>query len=182
MSTDEKDLPLADLSARHVGLTEPLSNAYIEAARVCLDRHHQSPQKFRLIDDALESTANVLWDTTDDRTKRAWANADDATRDGAYAMAIASAELSRAFVAVSRAETKTGADYYVAPVTANSDDMESWIRLEVSGTDLDEKQVGYRVTQKVAQAKKGNSNLPALAAVVGFRASMISLRSVDDTE
>lgn len=179
MSTDERDLPLAELWTRHVGLTEAVASAYIEAARVCLDRHHESPKEFRLIDDSDESNANVLWDVTDDRVKRAWANTEDATRDGAYAMAIASAELSRDLVAVQRAETKTGADYYVAPRDAALDDMESLIRLEVSGTDLDQYQVGYRVTQKVAQAKKGDSNLPALAAVVGFKASVISLKSVD---
>jgi hypothetical protein len=178
MSNDQRNLPLADLSSRHVGLTRAVAAAYIEAARVCLDRHHESPQEFRLVDDSEESTTNVSWDATDDRAKRAWANADDATRDGAYAMAIASVELTRKVVAVSRAETKTGADYYVAPIDSANEDMESWIRLEVSGTDLDEKHVGYRVTEKVAQAKKGNSNLPALAAVIGFKASLISLKSV----
>jgi hypothetical protein len=179
MRPDSRDLPLADLSARHLGLTEAVANAYIEAARVCLDRHHESPSDFRLIDDLEETITKVTWDATGDREKKAWANTDDATRDGAYAMALASTELSRSFVAVSRAETKTGADYYVAPVDVEIDDMESWIRLEVSGTDLDEQQVGYRVTQKVKQAKEGNSNLPALAAVVGFRAAVISLKSVD---
>lgn len=174
-----KVLPLDDLAARHPGLTEAVANSYLEAARICLDRHHNSPAEFRLTDESIESITQVDWTLTDDREKRAWANTDDATRDGAYAVALASTELSRNLVAISRAETKTGADYYVAPPDADVEDMESWLRLEVSGTDLDEKQVGYRLNQKVTQASKGNSNLPALAAVVGFRASVISLRSVE---
>jgi hypothetical protein len=172
-------LPLDDLSHRHAGLTDAVAAAYHEAARVCLDRHHTSPRDFRLTDDGNESTTAVHWQITDDPTKRAWANADDATRDGAYAVAIASAELSRSLFAISRAETKTGADYYVAPAGSSTDDMEDWYRLEVSGTDLDERQVGYRVTTKVKQAQKGDSNLPALAAVVGFKASLISLQTVE---
>lgn len=180
MNNEKKSLPLADLSARHVGLTDAVANAYVEAARVCLDRHHASPTEFRLLDNVDEMIANVEWISTGDREKSAWANTDDATRDGAYAVAIASAELSRNFVAVQRAETKTGADYDVGPVGSTANDMESLFRLEVSGTDLDEQQVGYRVTQKVNQAKAGKSNLPALAAVVGFKAAVIALKSVEE--
>jgi len=176
---EQRVLPLDDLSDRHPGLTKALADAYHEAARVCLDRHHNPPTEFHLTDNDVSLHARVGWTATNDQTRRAWANAAEATRDGAYAMAIASTELSRNLVAVSRAETKTGADYYVAPAGTNDDDMESWLRLEVSGTDLDEKQVSYRLNQKVNQAEKGSSNLPALAAVVGFRASVISIKSVE---
>jgi hypothetical protein len=179
--TNVKVLPLQNLHDRHPGLTPALSEAYCEAARVCLDRHHESPAQFQLYDDAAESKASIDWCSTDDRTRRAWANKDDATRDGAYAVAIASTELARNLIAVSRAETRTGADYYVAPPDSPYDDLESWVRLEVSGTDLDDRQVEYRLDQKVQQAKKGNSNLPALAAVVGFRASIILLKSVENS-
>ena len=177
--TTKKILPLVDLANRHPGLTEAVANSYLEAARICLDRHHNSPTEFRLKDESVESVAQIDWTLTDDRIRRAWANTDDATRDGAYAVALASTEMSRNLVAVSRAETKTGADYYVAPPGANNEDMEAWLRLEVSGTDLDDKQVGYRLNQKVAQADKGDSNLPAIAAVVGFKSSVIALRSVN---
>lgn len=33
-------LPLADMATRHTGLTEEVSSCYLQAARVCLDRHH----------------------------------------------------------------------------------------------------------------------------------------------
>lgn len=182
MSIDETpELPFDKMFERHAGLTEAVASSYLEAARVCLDKHHTSPVEFRLKDDSHESGTLLKWDMTDERTKNAWANIEDATRDGAYAVALASTELSRKLVAVSRAETKTGADYYVAPIESESDDMEDWLRLEVSGTNLDEYQVQRRLTEKVTQAKSGNSNLPALAAVVGFKVCLISLKSVDES-
>lgn len=171
-------LPLEKLSDRHKGLTPEVAACYLQAACVCLDRHHESPTEFSLDSDSLVTATVVEWQPTDDRVKNAWANKDDATRDGAYAIALASTELSKNFVAVHRAETKTGADYYVAPIDAPSDDLEKWYRLEVSGTDLDEIQLRARLKSKVEQTKKGNSNLPALATVIGFKVKRIFVKTI----
>ena len=68
----------------------------------------------------------------------------------------------------------TGADYYVAPGDTAPDDLEDWLRLEVSGVDRGpESTIGQRLRAKLDQAAVGNSNLPALAGVVGFRARLI---------
>ncbi len=174
-------LPLEKLHERHEGLTFEVAQSYIQAAEVCLDRHHASPQEFLLDDDRTENSISVEWRSPDARTKRAWANTDDATRDGAYACALAATELSRGLVAVSRAETLTGADYYVAPVGEPSDDLENTLRLEVSGTDSDRSGVRYRLRGKVRQAQEGASDLPALAAVVGFKARLIMIQTVEET-
>jgi len=80
---------------------------------------------------------------------------------------------------MSRAETLTGADYYVAPRGTDPDDLENCLRLEVSGTHLGANEVKRRLAQKVRQAQKGKSNLPALAAVVGFRSKLISMKPVE---
>jgi len=167
------------MSDRHLGLTPEVASCYLQAACVCLDRHHEPPTEFSLNSDSQETLTVLEWKPSDDRTKKAWANKDDATRDGAYAVALASTELSKGLVAIHRAETKTGADYYVAPVNASSDDLENWYRLEVSGTDLDEIQVKARLNTKVEQTKKGNSNLPALAAVIGFKVKQIFVKTVE---
>jgi hypothetical protein len=176
---DKLTLPLENMSDRHSGLTPEVASCYLQAACVCLDRHHEPPVEFSLNSDSQETLTVVEWKPTDDRIKKAWANKDDATRDGAYAVALASTELSKGLVAIHRAETKTGADYYVAPVNASSDDLENWYRLEVSGTDLDEIQVKARLNTKVEQTKKGNSNLPALAAVIGFKVKQIFVKTVE---
>jgi hypothetical protein len=173
-------LPLQDMSKRHQALTPSIAGSYLEAARVCLDRHHISPKEFTLEDDKVETTAKVEWDLADNRIKAAWANNDDATRDGAYAFALAATELLRGMFAIRRAETRTGADYYIAPAGQNLEDLENCFRLEVSGTHSDKSEVKKRLRNKMEQAQQGNSNLPALAAVVGFRVQLILLQTVDE--
>lgn len=173
-------LPLKDMADRHQALTPSLAGSYLEAARVCLDRHHVSPKEFTLENDRVESIARVEWEVTDGRVQAAWANADDATRDGAYAFAIAATELLRGMVAVRRAETRTGADYYISLSDQDLEDLENCFRLEVSGTHSDKSEVKRRLRIKLKQASQGNSNLPALAAVIGFRVQLILLQTVDE--
>jgi hypothetical protein len=83
--------------------------------------------------------------------------------------------------AIKRADRLTGADYYIAPIGEDMEDLENWFRLEVSGTSLDKSIVKNRLKQKVEQTKQGNSNIPAIAAVVGFRAQLILLQTVDES-
>jgi hypothetical protein len=168
------------MAERHQALTPAVASSYLEAARVCLDRHHSSPKEFILEDNKVESIAKVEWEVADTRVQAAWANVDDATRDGAYALAIAATELLRGMVAVHRAETRTGADYYIASLGEELEDLEHWWRLEVPGTHLDKSEVKRRLRVKLEQAKQGKSNLPALAAVIGFRVQLIVLQTVDE--
>jgi len=51
--------------------------------------------------------------------------------------------------------------------------------LEVSGTRLDEAAVRQRLMEKVQQTRDGNSNLPAVAIVVGFKVRLILLQMVE---
>jgi hypothetical protein len=173
-------LPLENMAVRHPGLTSALAESYLEAARVCLDRHHKPPQQFQLTDEVSNTAIQVEWKSTDAQCQAAWANRDDATRDGAYACALAATELCKGFVAIRRAETKTGADYYIAPLGEDFEDLENWFRLEVSGTDQGTfAEVKRRLAIKIDQAKNGKSNLPAIAAVVGFKAQSIVIQTVE---
>lgn len=172
-------LPLKNMEERHTGLSHPIAECYLEAARVCLDRHHIPPKEFLLNSDKTEQRARVEWEQTDERSKKAWANNDDATRDGAYACALAATELTKGLVAVSRAQTRTGSDYYIAPAGQVIEDLENCFRLEVSGTHLDGTEIKRRLREKVEQALNGDSNLPALAAVVGFRLCLIMIQTVE---
>ncbi len=174
-------LPLGNMADRHPGLTPALAAAYLEAARVCLDRHYTPPQEFSIENDKVESYTSVDWLPTDERCRLAWANESDAARDGAYACALAATELQMGFCAVMRAETLTGADYYVAPLGSSPEDLEDCIRLEVSGTNLDIYEVRRRLRNKVNQVEHGSSSLPAIAAVVGFGAKLIAMESVKET-
>lgn len=162
-------LPFADLAVRHPGVSDGIGLSYEEAARVCLDRHHASPITVQIRDNDSESVADTQWIASDVSLQNAWANEIDATEAAAYAFALATVELRRGLFAVRRAETRTGADYYVDQSNAAPDDLETAIRLEVSGTAEGTPQVlETRLKLKLDQAAKGASNLPAMAVVVGF--------------
>lgn len=172
------NLLLKDLHNRHSGLTQSIAECFCEAAYVCLDRNHTPPQDFILSGDNFEKQAMVDWVSPDERCKRAWSNKDDATRDGAYACALAATELCLGLYAVRRAETLTGADYYIGSGPNSVEDLEDCLRLEVSGTDMDIYEVRRRLKIKVNQAAIGKSNLPAIAAVVGFKVKRILMKNV----
>ena len=104
----------------------------------------------------------------------------DAARDEAYACAIAAVERSLGFFAVRRAETLTGADYYIAPLNETTEDLENCFRLEVSGTNRNNNEVENRLTKRTKQAKKGQNNLPAIVVIVGFQVKLILMQRVGE--
>lgn len=174
-------VPLRDLSARHYGLIECIAGGYEAAARVCLDRHHQSPARVSISRLTAETAARIEWERADERTRRALNNEIDTTEAGAYACIIAAVELSEGLYAVRRAETGTGADYYIAPAGKGVEDLEDCWRLEISGTDKGSDSAVARLLQrKVQQTRNGRSNLPALAGVIGFEVLSILIEYVND--
>ncbi|MCY4121661.1 MAG: hypothetical protein OXG72_12155 [Acidobacteria bacterium] len=173
-------LRIHDMEQRHMGLTKAIADSYGEAASICLHRHHEPPADFDIETRASRTTAAVEWPSPSARTRRAWANEIDATEAGAYACVLAAGELANGLVAVHRAETLTGADYYVAPPGGTPPDLESCRRLEVSGVDRGPRRaVEARLRANLDQAAAGRSNLPALAGVVGFRARLVMIADVE---
>jgi len=175
-------LLISDMASRHKGLSPVIADNYFEAASVCLDRHHISPVGVSVHNADKRITVLVNWKQVDARIRNAWANESDATRDGAYACALAAVELITNMVAIRRAETLTGADYYVGEKMQSTDDMDGLLRLEVSGVDKGDGSVlARRLREKVNQAAVGKSNLPAIACVVGFQAAKILIQAVETT-
>ena len=174
-------LPIHNMEERHWGLTQATAATWTEGARVCLDRHHQSPVAFQIGWPELNADVLVEWEQTDERTRGAWANQIDATEAGAYACVLAAVELLEGMVAVRRAEHLTGADYYVAPPGTPADDFENLIRLEVAGRDEEAASgVASVLRYKLQQAAGGNSNLPAIAGVAGFRVLVMLLAYMEE--
>ena len=121
------------------------------------------------MDNDTATTADVSWSVTDQRVRNAWGNKDDATEAGAYCLALANAEMTRGLVAVGRAQRRTGVDYLLGAPGSTVEDLETVMRLEVSGTDEGNvSMIRNRLRQKLEQANKVESNPPALATVVGF--------------
>lgn len=173
-------LPLKHLSDRHFGLTVEIASNYYQAACVCLSRDHSSPQEFFLQVDNTSKEAVIEWDSPDTRCKSAWANKDDATRDGAYAVAIAATEMYLKLYTVSRAQTRTGADYLVSFDPSPPQDLENCYRLEVSGTSLDGHEIDRRLHDKVSQLINGGREFPAYAVVVGFKVKKVLIKKVSE--
>ena len=164
------------LHRRHQGLTAAVCHNYAEAASVCLSKHHVPPTDFQVICKPSQSSRRLNWRKPNARTKQAWNNADDATRDGAYSVCLASIEAELGLFAVRRAETRTGADYYLG---TEGTSFEEAYRLEVSGVDQGgDSVIATRLRQKVAQTKRGNSSLPAIASVAGFLARYVGIEIV----
>ncbi|MBI3938775.1 MAG: hypothetical protein HY323_17530 [Betaproteobacteria bacterium] len=158
-----------------------MGDGYCEAASVCLSRHHEPPSDLVVDCEGNSSKCSAEWVAPDQQTKAAWANEIDATEAGAYGVSLAAIELAKGLVAVRRAETLTGADYYVAPLGTNADDLEACMRLEVSGTDKGNRAViQQRLKAKISQATAAASNLPAIASVVGFRECAVVIAKMDD--
>ena len=165
---------------RHPGISDAVCEAFSEAAEVCLARHHEAPETIFSVECCGDCTERTLtWQQPDDTARRAWMNHDDATRDGAYIMSMAAVEGELGLVALSRAETRTGADYYVGSPDAG--DLENAVRLEVSGVDEgDATTARHRLREKEKQAARGDSPLPAYASVVAFREKIILVSSVEE--
>ena len=167
-----RTLKFEDLAERHP--IDPYQlQGYANAAKVRLESHHVPPVDFELTSKGETVVCEVMWKPVDDTLRRSYNNADDAKRDGAYVMAFAAVEELEGLVGIARAETKTGADYYVAPLGTSPSDLEDALRLEVSGTDGNVAQVRARLREKQAQTRKGTGTEPAIAAVVGFKTRLI---------
>lgn len=180
-ATDKPKLRLDALHERHPGLTESVGGTFLEAASVCLNRHHDSPVDMRVECNGDASTRLVVFPKPDTRVLNSWANDIDTTESGAYGVSLAAVEVEENLVAVRRAETLTGADWYVAPIGTEPGDLENCYRLEVSGVDIGgQSVVDARLRQKIEQTKRGASNLPAIASVVGFKERAIAIQRVSD--
>ena len=175
---EEAALPIHDMASRHPGLTQAIADHYLEAARICLDRHHQPPINFDVEYDGDHETVETDCQPTDQQVRNAWANEIEATEAGACACALAAAELAMGMVAVHRAEQGDGADYYIAPNDQRRNDRAFWHRLEISGigADIDARgPIDQRVRDKLAQLAKGSDPRPGTAGIVAFKAKIIRL-------
>lgn len=172
-------LQLEGLDERHPGLTPAMARVFFEAASVCLARHHDSPTQFKIERETSTTDAEIEWLPVSPSLKAAYANTIDATEAGAYGVCLAALELVADLVAIQRAETLTGADYYVAPRGSPMDDLESAYRFEVSGVDKGRRALcEQRLRAKVKQTQEPQHHSPAIAGVTGFEQQLVLLSAV----
>lgn len=173
-------LQTLELDRTHPGVTEGRARAHAEAVCVCVARHHHSPTAYTVWNQGERTPLLLEWEVPDERLLAAWANTGEATESGAVGLVLAALEACAGLVAVRRAETRTGADYYIGPPGSGREDLEQCLRLEISGVDHGPASLVHRrLFEKVQQTMRGESNLPALVGVVGFKVSLVVLEPVE---
>lgn len=162
-----------------------MAGDYAGAAAICLTRHHDGGEVEWSIDaDDLQERRRATWDEPDVQARRAYANDDDATRDGAYCVALAASEDILSLIALRRSATRTGADWLLVPLESEVGDDDALdldrpdiLRLEVSGIDSDDdSKLKRRIKEKLEQARSGDALFPAMACVVGFASATVLIR------
>lgn len=184
------ELEISTLHLHHPGIASEIADGYAMTAAVCMSRHHTSPKDWAVQMDSLPAVQyQVTWPLPSAAAIRSCANDQEATRDGAYCLALAAADAHLSLVALRRSEQGSGADFYLIPVGASVSadphlDFEraDLVRLEVSGIDDDDDpKMRQRIREKVEQAATGRSPFPAVAGIVGFRTARVVFRRVRDS-
>ena len=182
-------LDISTLHVRHMGMAQEITDGYAVTAAVCMSRHHKSPKTWTVQTDSQPPVPyEVDWLPPTPAHVRSCANKDEATRDGAYGLALAAADAHLGLVALRRSEGKSGSDFYlisagthVSPDPHLDLERDDLVRLEVSGIDRDDDaSMRARVHQKVRQAVAGRSPFPAIAGVAGFLSARVVFRRAKD--
>lgn len=157
VSVDLRDLgPFSQLSS---GLRDGL----LEAARVMLDRFHQSaPVDGKWLRHSEVVITLVHWDASTAVMQTSHGNLKDATEDGAYALAIIAASLL-GYRVLGRTPQGSGSDWHLEHPT----DPQRALKLEVSGI-AEGGSPGSRLEQKLIQGQKGVPKTEGVAIVFRF--------------
>ncbi|MGZ5440831.1 MAG: hypothetical protein ACXW5U_08705 [Thermoanaerobaculia bacterium] len=162
------------LYLKHIGVSKALSETFEEATAVCLSDGPGAPTPFEVAVKDTTTRRLLRWQEPNVTQHRAWANTIDCIEAAAYGVALSAVESEFGFVAIERASTRTGADYYLA--SSLGDYLENAVRLEVSGTaSAEAHRIRDRMKDKMRQVAHPSD--PSLACVVSFGALVIMIES-----
>ena len=149
------------------GLTPRVGAAMAEAAAVCLDYcGHHTPVQL-IVDGDASRSYDLEWLPANDQARRAWADGEVATEQGACAIAILVVRDIRGLTVLERSRKGTGFDYWMGEAGAMP--FTEKTRLEVSGIRRGERStIKARVNQKTRQISVSSGRLPGLVVVVEF--------------
>jgi hypothetical protein len=174
-------LELTNIHTHHPGVPETVEGFYAVAAAVCLQRHRSPPGAIEVTLRHTKESYLADWRPPSEEEKRSFGDKTDATCFGAYTVALAAAFAHMGLKAIGRSGSGTGSDWYLVPADAEIEEwyLEAAWRLEVSGSDdLGTSRLHGRMKEKVEQARRGQSQLPAYAAVVSFASATVTFEMV----
>lgn len=168
---------LIDLSVFALGTTclSPAVCANLaEAAALCLVTNGHATGASLIVDAA---TVKVEWGQLDSRAHGSHADLQDATEEGAVALAIELVRNGTGLDVVRRSRKGTGFDYHLGPRQPSAPFNDAAC-LEVSGIlNEDDILLARRVAQKIAQVAEQGLGLPGYAVIVGFSGPRAVVRS-----
>jgi hypothetical protein len=171
------DVDLHATGAHHK-LSAHVWGGWAEAASVCCKRFHPVPPPatpFAIERGDHQWQIGVTWRAPREIVARSHDNDLDATRDGAYAVAVASLHVIEGWRALGRAQSASGADL-LARRDGDADD--DFVKVEVSGMSAGTeprglRQLRRRLQEKIVQVQNGDLERPGIAVVVGFELARV---------
>jgi hypothetical protein len=161
------EISLASLAQGLGGLT-PVSGAFLsEAASVCLeDQGHGLSMPLQIEGDFAE-VFTMHREPVDERARWSHNDAERATENGAYGVAILALQELTGLTALLQSRRGSGFDFWLGPDTGFL--FQAGVRLEVSGIRRgDEIAVRRRLRSKIGQVEQSQHLAPAYVAVVEF--------------
>jgi hypothetical protein len=156
-------------------LSRPVAEAIALAASVVLHRLRPPRQvdPARVVQANSDQPANVRRAGVDARAEATYADPQEATEEGAEALAILAARRVLGRIVFRRLPKATGADYLMRDPAAN--DGDAYERLECSGIAEGEETVATRMGKKLGQLGKYPAQPAGHAAVTDFRPEVVAI-------
>lgn len=150
------------------GITKQSCSRLANAAAICLEERRHKFGVLLCVNGICETNFALRWPKTDDQLRREWADPQEATENGAVAVAIALADKLTEYHIVERSWKSTGIDYWLGRKGELL--FQRAARLEISGIrDGDENVVKARVKSKLRQSEQSkDTKLPVFVIVVEF--------------
>jgi hypothetical protein len=157
-------------------LSRPVAEALALAATVVLDRVHGPRARDQAVvhaDDS-ERAAEIHRVPIDDRARATYADAQEATEEGAEGIAVLLARRMLGRIVFRRLPKGTGADYLMRDPGAN--DSDAYERLECSGIADGQESATARLRSKIEQLARFPDQPPGRAVVTHFRQEPVEIR------
>lgn len=170
--TPHRSFVLAQLPEVCCNLARSHVENMVDACGVMLDKFHISPRTFEV---AWAGTRHLelVWSAPQEIHRQTHANEIDATETAAYGLALVVVSEGD-YLVRRRAHHGSGSDYLL---TKRGEPDNDFVRLEVSGVARGHG-LSWRLSDKVAQLRRGDLRRPGLAVVVGFEAAKMCVEEV----
>lgn len=170
----QESIHLSSLQSGCPGITPTLGKMLTEACSVVLDSlKAESPTTFNFTK-SFSGSMNVYWDAVDDQMRRSYDDLQEATEEGAVAIATLIILNLTEFTIVKRSRKGTGFDYVLG------DKVDPLFQrrgcLEVSGIRENPTELNSRCKEKITQVEdKLKERIPVFVIVVEFSTAEVAV-------